>query len=87
MFIFFISELKTFHYSDIKGSNLVASVRAKTYLSNIRSLIDTLREVPDFDILDNSECFLKKIEIHRKDKSIGPSTQIIKDFLSTEKKF
>ena len=82
MLIFFIIELKNLHCSDIKGSNnLVASLRAKTYLSYIRSFTDTLRDVPDFEILDNYKRFFKKVEIYRKNKGIAPSTQIIKDFL------
>ena len=49
-------------------------------------MTDTLREVPDSDIIDNYKGLLKKIEIYTKDKAVGSSVQIIKDFLSTEKK-
>ena len=55
-----------------KGSILVASLRANTYLSYIRSVADTLREVPDSDIIDNCKGLLKKIEIYTKDWQLDP---------------
>ena len=54
-----------------KGSILVGSLKAQTYLNSLQSGTNSLCKVSDAEIIDNYKSFLKKIELYLKDKVIG----------------
>ena len=71
-----------------KGSILVGSLRGNKYLSYIRSITASLRDIDDLEIKDNYKKFLKKLEHYLNGKNIGKLTslKIICDFLWTDLK-
>ena len=70
----------------MKGSIVVATLLADTFVKSSKKITDTLHEIPEDILRENFRTLIKALETHLQSKQQQTSSkELIKDFLNSEK--